>query len=323
MKLRVSEAAKLLQAGGVVAFPTETVYGLGAVLRSPRAVRRIFAVKGRPSDNPLIVHVSSLSQFRLLTRNAPASAFRLARKFWPGPLTLVCRKSRKVPGTVTAGLNTVAVRMPNHPVALALIRKLKEPLAAPSANRSGRPSPTRYGHVVRELGGRVDGILDGGASKVGLESTVVDLSSRPPRLLRPGSVSAETLRGYLPDLEVAGRLKKSGAAPSPGMKHRHYRPDCRVLEAAPENWEALCARWGKKAVKLGAIACRRRLVRTPNLVFAKISHKNGADYARKLYHHFYEAEKKGVQVLIVETLPARGIGHAFRDRLRRASGSRG
>src|SRR5690606_22423426 len=223
----IKQAAALLRQGKVVAFPTETVYGLGADARSDEAVSRIFQAKGRPSDNPLIVHIAELSQLEELVESVPPEARLLMDRLWPGPLTLVLpAKEGAVSSKVTAGLSTVAVRMPDHPVALELIRASGCPLAAPSANRSGRPSPTTARHVMDDLQGLADGVLDGGATGVGLESTVVETEERRMVVLRPGGISVEELRSFGVNVELDRALSvPTEAAPrSPGMKYTHYAP---------------------------------------------------------------------------------------------------
>lgn len=221
----IAAAAARLRAGGLVAFPTETVYGLGAHALDRSAVRRVFEAKGRPSSDPLIVHVASLAQVRHLTADLPDTARILAARFWPGPLTLVLKRSSAVPDEVTAGLDTVAVRVPAHPVARALIEAAGVPIAAPSANLFSRPSPTRAAHVLHDLDGRIDAVLDAGATQVGVESTVVDLAHGAPTILRPGAITIEMLRELLPDVTVAASAAGVGAGmPSPGMLEKHYSP---------------------------------------------------------------------------------------------------
>ena len=315
----IQQAVRVLRRGGVVAFPTETVYGLGARLSDPKGIKKIYAVKGRPSDNPLIVHVSSLKEFGQLTRNVPPAAFKLVENFWPGPLTLVCKKTALVPRGVTAGLDTVAVRMPQHPVALKLLKALGEPIAAPSANRSGRPSPTRYEDVRRELKGKAGLILDGGRSRVGLESTVLDLTRKPFRILRPGCVSLEDLRKVIPGVAVWGGGASRAAAPSPGMKHRHYQPHCKVVLARPEEWSVVLSRWIAEGGRLGGISFSRPIPLHPNVVFRMSFKGDARAYARGLYAHFFEAEKAKVQVLVVESMEEKGVGRAVMDRLARAA----
>src|SRR5579859_85359 len=219
------EAAEVLRGGGLVAFPTETVYGLGALALDAAAARRVYRAKGRPSDNPLIVHVADAAMLGRVVRRVTPLARRLMRAFWPGPLTLILEKAPAVPAAVTGGRGTVAVRCPAHPAARALLRALGEPVAAPSANRSGRPSPTAAAHVLRDLAGRVPLILDGGPCRHGLESAIVDARGRRPVLLRPGTLAPERIaRAARAPLAAPGR----SAPPSPGARHRHYAPSCRV-----------------------------------------------------------------------------------------------
>ncbi|MDD5304900.1 MAG: L-threonylcarbamoyladenylate synthase, partial [Elusimicrobia bacterium] len=223
-------AADILRAGGLVAFPTETVYGLGARAYDPAAARRVYKAKGRPSDNPLIVHVCDEAMLADAVKRVTPLARRLMDAFWPGPLTLILEKSARVPGAVTAGGRTVAVRCPGHPAARALIRALGEPIAAPSANLSGRPSPTTAAHVLRDLRGRVALILDGGPCRKGLESAIVDARGRRPIVLRHGTLTGESIsRAAGVPLGVPGR----SAPASPGTRHRHYAPSCRVILVPP------------------------------------------------------------------------------------------
>ena len=223
----IRRAADVLRSGGLVAFPTETVYGLGAHALDRAAVRRIFEAKGRPSTDPLIVHVAAFAQVAPLVSAIPDAARLLAERFWPGPLTLVMRRSAAVPDEVTAGLDTVAVRIPAHPIAQVLLAAAAIPIAAPSANLFSRPSPTNAEHVLQDLDGRIDLVLDGGPTTVGVESTVLDLSTKTPTILRPGAVTLEMLREVLPDVEMGSMLASgdsAGAMPAPGMLPRHYSP---------------------------------------------------------------------------------------------------
>lgn len=227
-------AGRVIRSGGLVAFPTETVYGLGANGLDGEAVERIFEAKGRPADNPLILHVAKKSDVKDLWRHVPDDAKRLMDAFWPGPLTLIFVKSDIVPDEVTAGLDTVAVRMPEHKTALALIRAAGVPIAAPSANLSGRPSPTTAEHVLQDMDGRIDVVLDGGACTVGVESTVLTLVGKPT-ILRPGGITREMLEQVIGPVEVSPAvlrpLKEGEVAASPGMKHKHYAPDAEVIVA--------------------------------------------------------------------------------------------
>ena len=247
------EAAAVLRNGGLLAFPTETVYGLGADGLNEGAVRRIFAAKGRPQDNPLILHIPDAGALPQYCAHIPAAAYALARRFWPGPLTMILPRRPLVPDVVTAGLDTVGMRCPGHPAALALLRYAGVPVAAPSANTSGRPSPTAAAHVRAEMDGRIEGIMDGGPCAVGVESTIVDLTVSPPRLLRPGGVTLEELRETLGEVEAdpaVFRLMGEGEQPrAPGMKYRHYAPRApvTVLRGAP----AAAARYIRRHLAAG------------------------------------------------------------------------
>ncbi len=307
-------AARLLIAGRPVAFPTETVYGLGAIAFDEHSVAAIFEAKERPADNPLIVHVSSTNQVLDVASDFPALAQELAERFWPGPLTLVLPRGPRIPDIVSAGLPTVAVRQPAHPVALGLIRAVGQPLAAPSANRSGHPSPTCAGHVHADLEGRIEAVVDGGACTVGVESTVLDLSGEEPRLLRPGGVSREELGqvlGFLP----AG-ADDDRAAASPGMRHRHYRPRCEVViyEGAPPSVEASCG--------VLYLVLDDHVARNPpgDAVFRRqVSSLD--DYARALFTVLRDADEAGVKRLYLPWPRPEGLGLALRDRIARAAGA--
>lgn len=225
----LEEACRILQKGGLVAFPTETVYGLGGDAMHPEASAKIYAAKGRPSDNPLIVHIADMDALEDITQSVPEAAVKLADHFWPGPLTMIFPKKEAVPKSTTGGLETVAVRMPSHPVARALIRESGVYIAAPSANTSGRPSPTKAEHVKEDLDGRIDMILDGGAVGIGLESTIVDLSTGVPTILRPGYITGEMLEDVLGEVQVdpailSQKMNPNIVAKAPGMKYRHYAP---------------------------------------------------------------------------------------------------
>lgn len=230
----IKKAAEIIKNGGLVGMPTETVYGLGANALNPKAVLDIFKAKGRPADNPLIVHISDVSQIEKfsLAEEIPENAKILAKKFWPGPLTMIVKKGKAVPDEVSAGLDTVAIRFPSHPVAQKLISFAGLPVAAPSANLSGSPSPTTPQHVMRDLKGKIPAIIDGGICNVGLESTVITLAENPPRLLRPGGITLEQLRDALGEVAlddaVLHKLKEGRRAASPGMKYKHYAPKANV-----------------------------------------------------------------------------------------------
>lgn len=231
----IKRAAEIIRRGGLVGMPTETVYGLAADALNGKAVSKIFRAKGRPGDNPLIVHVAAFEDIEKykLVREIPEKAKILADKYWPGPLTIIMKKSDIIPDEVSAGLDTVAVRIPSHPVAASLIREAKTPIAAPSANLSGSPSPTTAQHVMNDMKGRIEAVIDGGESSVGVESTVITLAGEKPRLLRPGGITLEQLRAALGEVEmddaVLHKLKEGAAAASPGMKYKHYAPKAEVI----------------------------------------------------------------------------------------------
>lgn len=310
----LDEAVARLRAGGLVAFPTETVYGLGALARDRDAVARIFAAKGRPADHPLIVHLPGPGHLPRWAARVPEAAYRLADAFWPGPLTLVLERAPGVPDTVTGGLPGIGLRVPAHPVALALLRALDDGIAAPSANRYGRVSPTRAAHVREELGDRVDLVLDGGDCEVGIESTIVDLSGDEPVLLRPGAVDAARLR------RVLGRpVREAGArdAAAPGRKPSHYAPRARVLLAEAGDASAMAARHAAAGARTGLLSVapppddRVAWLRWP---------ADGAGQARSLYRLLREADALGLDVVVAVPPGGHALADALRDRLRRAAG---
>jgi L-threonylcarbamoyladenylate synthase len=316
----IERAARLLRDGALVAFPTETVYGLGASALDAAAVRRIFGAKGRPSYNPLIVHVADTAAARALVREWPAAADRAATAFWPGPLTLVLPRAESVSDAVTAGLDTVGVRVPAHPVALALLRAAGVPIAAPSANRFTRVSPTSAAHVQRGLGVAVDLILDGGVTPWGIESTVLDLSGAAPRLLRHGAVSLDELRAALGPVEDATQQRSGGAAmPSPGMLDRHYSPaaEVRVFRAV-EDAAQRALEEAARGRRVGALLLRASL---PSLHEVVALPDDARGYARLLYASLHALDEAGCDVILVEDVPDTAEWAAVRDRLRRAARS--
>jgi L-threonylcarbamoyladenylate synthase len=314
----VRRAAEVIVGGGLVAFPTETVYGLGADALNPDAVRRVFAVKGRPPDNPLIVHIAAPEGLEGVAVRVPPRARALASAFWPGPLTLVLPRAPRVPLATTGGLDTVAVRMPAHPVALALIRAAGRPIAAPSANRSGRPSPTTAAHVLEDLEGQVDVVLDGGPCPVGVESTVLDLTEEPPVILRPGGVPREALEAVLGRVRLLGEVPHAGRR-SPGTRYRHYAPRAALLLADPEGVEGLVARLLREGWRVGLLT-RRPYPETPGLLVRRVP-QDPSGYARHLFALLRELDALGCQVIVAETVEEKGIGAAVMDRLRRAASS--
>ena len=308
------QAATHIQAGRLAAFPTETVYGLGADAFQPDAVEAVFAAKGRPADNPLIVHVARRDQIDRVAARVPAAAERLLDAFAPGPLTLIVPKHPALPSVVTAGLDTVGVRLPRHALAQAFLRAAGTPVAAPSANRSGRPSPTTWQAVQEDLGERIACILQGGATDAGVESTVLDLTVDPPAVLRPGAVAVEALRDVIGTVAVpaeGGDAPDAAEAPrSPGTKHRHYAPAARVrlvddpAEAQP----------GAEAAYVGLEPPAADATFGCRYVAADV-----ADYAHEVFAFFRRCDHAGCTVIYAQTAPAAGLGRALNDRLKRAA----
>lgn len=327
----IQKAVDVLRGGGVVAFPTETVYGLGADAMNEKAVCRIFETKKRPTFDPLIVHVASLEQALSLWTGVPVLAESLARRFWPGPLTLVLPKAASVLDLVTAGLSTVAVRMPRHDAALALIKALGRPIAAPSANLFGHTSPTSAAHVIEGLGDAVDLILDGGPCLVGVESTVLKIEGGAGMLLRPGAVSAEDLRSILP-VEVVYTKPVSGSVESPGQIESHYAPWTRFallpkkfkefsveFEAMRKEWEALKG----LPPRVGLLSFGKP-VEEANLESVQTLSASGdlVEAAMNLFQAMHKLDKMNLDFILAEPVPEKGIGQAIMDRLRRASGGK-
>jgi L-threonylcarbamoyladenylate synthase len=304
----IDRAAHLLRAGGLVAFPTETVYGLGANALDAGAVARIYAAKRRPATSPLIVHVASIEIARSLISAWTERAELLAQKFWPGPLTLVLPKSTAIPSNVTAGLSTVGLRMPSHPVALALIRAAGVPIAAPSANRFTELSPTTAEHVRHSLGTDVDYVLDGGPCDVGIESTVVSLAESRPVLLRPGGISRVQLESILGPVDSAA-TPGSSAHPAPGMHARHYSPRTRLLLVSngelPDEGRGIYLQYNRPPSRAGA-----QVFQMP---------RSAGDYAARLYSALHDADEANADWIAVDLPPATPHWEAVHDRLRRAA----
>ena len=313
----ISKAVEILRKGGLVAFPTETVYGLGARVFDPKAISRIYEVKGRSSDNPLIVHVADLNQLALIVNEVPPMAEKLIRAFWPGPLTLILSRAKNVPGEVSAGLPTIAVRMPNHPFALELLGGLGEPIAAPSANRSGRPSPTKADHVLRDFGDGVDMILDGGPCPLGLESTVLDLTEETPQILRYGQVKAEELESFIGKI-FPFQNSRDALEKSPGMKHRHYAPNVEIVLVQGRELTQECERWERTGKKIGVFSKENFGIQKDGL-FNRQCEGDESIYAQNLFSVFRDAEAEGIEVLLVEKVDKKGLGLAIMDRLERAA----
>ena len=325
----LDRAAALIRSGDLVAFPTETVYGLGADALNPEAVERIFAAKGRPGDNPLIAHIADLAALEPLIRGGIGPLPRkLAEAFWPGPMTMIFPKSERVPLQVTAGLSTVAVRMPSHPTARALIRAADTPIAAPSANRSGRPSPTTAQHVLDDMQGRIPLILDGGPCAVGLESTVLDVTGEIPRILRPGGVTREMIEaavgGCLVDPAVMRPLREGEKPRSPGMKYRHYAPrgSLTIVTGKEEDVARDICRRYDRALTEGArpliLALQGHLPQYGSRRALSLG-EDPEEMARRIFDRLREADELGADVLFSEAVEDRGIGLAVMNRLGRAA----
>ncbi len=312
----VQRAMTVLRSGGLVAFPTETVYGLGADARNPQAVARIFSTKGRPADHPLIVHLADASGLTAWARDVPHEAWRLADAFWPGPLTLVLPRAAHVLDAVTGGLDTVALRVPDHPLALALLGAFGGGVAAPSANRYGRVSPTAAAHVREELGDAVDMVLDGGSCPVGIESTIVDVSSAAVRILRPGAIS-ESAVSYVLGTPVASN--SAGEVRAPGRKPSHYAPRTRVVLALQDDAVGEVEKWQACGYRVGLLAPHRPPQIPTSAAWLNFGEDASAQ-ARRLYQLLRQADQLGLQVLVVVMPADIGLGHALRDRLRRAAG---
>ncbi len=314
----IAEAAAVLRRGGLVAFPTETVYGLGAAALDADAVARIFAAKGRPAHNPLIVHLAAADELPRVARSVPPLAARLAAAFWPGPLTLVLPRRPEVPDAVTAGLDTVAVRVPAHPVARALLAAAGVPVAAPSANPYQRVSPTTAAHVVALLGDRVDLVLDGGPATVGIESTVVDVTGAVPVLLRPGGVGAAAIEAVVGPLRRAAAVAEGTARPSPGLSRRHYAPRAALVPFTPAERSVV---WRRIA---DAVAAGERIgliafdVAGAAAAPALRMPADAAGYARGLYAALHALDDAGCARAFVERPPADPAWEAVADRLHRA-----
>ncbi len=326
----VREAGDIIRAGGLVAFPTETVYGLGGDALNPMSSKKIYAAKGRPSDNPLIVHIADLGDLSRVVREIPENARKLAGQFWPGPLTMILYKSEAVPYETTGGLDTVAVRMPVNRIAQEMIRAAGGFVAAPSANRSGRPSPTIAKYVAEDLDGRVEMIIDGGDVKIGLESTIVDLTSDKPMILRPGYITRQSLEEVLFEVEVDSTLMRddSGQAPkAPGMKYRHYAPkgDLTIIRGPEEKVvpyiNAHCAKQRRENKRTGVIGTDETVGRYLADVCKSVGcRKDEETIARDLYRVLRELDDEGAEVIYAEAFDGSGIGQAVMNRLLKAAG---
>jgi len=330
----IQQAALILRSGGLVAFPTETVYGLGANAFDREALAGIFRVKGRPQDNPLIVHVADRKTVFQLAAEVPQKALILMETFWPGPLTIILPKNSLIPDEVSAGLNSVALRMPAHPVALELIREAGIPVAAPSANLSGCPSPTTAGHVLKDLGDLIDAVLDGGPADLGLESTVIDLTVSVPAILRPGGVTPEEISRVIGELQLDSLLTDEhdlNTAPvcSPGMKYKHYAPEAPlfIVEGEPlkvsRRLGELMRQYSDEGKKVGVLAYEENagLYDCGEVIIAG-RRREPAGVAARLYSALRHFNELGVDVILAEGMEPKGLGLAIMNRLYRAAGGR-
>ena len=327
----IKKAGDILKAGGLVAFPTETVYGLGGNALDPQASMKIYAAKGRPSDNPLIVHIAELEQLEKITTEIPEGARILAEKYWPGPLTMIVWKNEKVPYETTGGMDTVAIRMPNHPVALALIDESGCMIAAPSANTSGKPSPTEAGHVALDLDGKIPMILDGGPVGIGIESTIIDLTEKVPMILRPGYITKEMLEEVLgeevridPGIIASDSTKKPKA---PGMKYKHYAPKADLVlvegeqEAVVAEINALVREKQAAGLKVGVVATDETESLYQADYVVTIGARSDEDaIARHLYKILREFDDWNVDAIYSESFSTPRIGQAIMNRLMKAAG---
>lgn len=325
----IKEAAEIINNGGVVVFPTETVYGIGADALNDEAVDKIFKAKGRPQDNPLIVHIAEFDELYQLASEIPERAKILAGKFWPGPLTMILYKKNILSDKITAGLDTAAIRLPVNKIALALIKESKKPIAAPSANLSGKPSPTEASHVIEDLMGKVDMIIDGGSTDIGLESTVVDMTGELPMILRPGGVTREDIASVLGGCEYDPAIIKSGeklVPKSPGQKYRHYSPKARVILykgdvekialKISEDYE----RYEGEGYKVGILST----VQTEKNYVGKLTilcgdRTKAITISSNLFKNLRDFDHMGVDIILAEAVDEKGLGKAIMNRLGKAS----
>lgn len=326
----LDEAGQIIKDGGLVAFPTETVYGLGGDGLNPESSKKIYAAKGRPSDNPLIVHIAELKDLYTITTGVSEKALLLAEKFWPGPLTMILKKAERVPYETTGGLDTVAVRMPNNKIALEFIKSAGGFIAAPSANLSGRPSPTEAGHVKEDMQGRIDMIIDGGSSIIGLESTIVDLTEEVPIILRPGYISINNLSKVVGDVLYDPAILDAGSneAPrAPGMKYRHYAPkgDLSIVKGDRDKVISYIREQTEKAIengdRVGIIATEETYLNYTATVVENIgSRDDEATIARRLYAVLRDFDVENVNRIYSEEFDTPNMGQAIMNRLIKAAG---
>jgi len=324
----IERASSLIRSGEIVAFPTETVYGLGANALDPLAISKIYQIKGRPSDNPLIVHIGDLNMLSGLVSTISPREMRMIKKFWPGPITLIFKKSKSVPKITTGGLGTVAVRMPRNKIALALIKRSGLPIAAPSANLSGKPSPTNASHVKEDLNGKVKLILDGGRTEIGIESTVIDMTPRIPVILRPGGISKERIEDEIGEVRfhdtlLGIRSKSKKINKSPGMKYRHYSPNARVVivegskTRAEEKIIELTKKLKNDGKRVSIMTTNRSL--KPNADSVQFLGNNLDTIARNLFANLRKADNDHIDVIVVQGINYNNTGFAIMNRLKKAA----
>ncbi len=321
----LEEAAAILKNGGLLGIPTETVYGLGANALDEDACRRIYEAKGRPQDNPLIVHIPDASWLSRYCREIPEAAYQLAKRFWPGPLTMILPKNDLVPMGTTGGLDTVGIRCPDHPVTLELIRRADVPVAAPSGNLSGRPSPTAASHMVEDMWGRIDGIVDGGPCGVGVESTIIDLTCTPPRLLRPGGLSLEDLRSVLGevavDKAVVEKLADGEKPRAPGMAYRHYAPKAPVTVVSGDPVRSAAYIREHMPADAGVICFHEYVHTFPGHLVHDLGHMGDkAEQARHVFEALRTFDETHVTAIWAQCPDGSGLGLAVENRLKKAAG---
>jgi len=309
----IKEAAEIIKSGRLVAFPTETVYGLGANALDETAARKIFEAKGRPSDNPLIVHVSDAKMLSDIVQKAPETAYKLIEKFWPGPLTIIFKKKPIIPDFVSGGLDTLGVRMPDNDLAIRLIKEAETPIAAPSANISGKPSPTSARHVMADLNGKIDMILDGGKTTVGLESTIIDLSAEHATLLRPGAITAEMIEEAIGSILISTELLKSDDIPkAPGMKYKHYAPKAKLSIVKSSDVSKV----------IDFIICQKSAVIAPKAHLNQYETAGLKSYelnAENLFDILRKIDDDKIEEAYVHYIEETGIGLAIMNRLKKAA----
>jgi len=327
----INVCAKILKKGGTVAFPTETVYGLGANALDSEAIKEIFVAKGRPSDNPLIVHVSKIEEILPLVKEIPKRVHSVMEKFWPGPLTIIFEKSDIVPHEISAGLSTVAIRMPSHPIAIKLIEECGLPIAAPSANISGKPSPTKAEHVIKDLIGKVDIIISGGDCNVGVESTVLDMTGEVPMILRPGGVTKEMLEDVLGEVSIDRAVEDPSEVKetpkSPGMKYTHYAPKANViiiqgqLDKSVSKIKELKLSYEKENKRVGIICTDETSNKYEEGIVKSMGSRNHPEtIAANLFKVLREFDETDVEIILSEAVDTVEIGQAIMNRLKKAAG---